>query len=129
MTILNHFCENPYYSVLNCASDRLAVSSLLSCIFSAALSCYFILAIFFCLGVPEPQKVKCLRQVLLKGPMRLTVSERAGKNAGRTCPRVKSLPHPHNCSSLEESTFSMEGITALVFPSFLPAAFLPSRDK
>ena len=41
--------------------------------------------------LPEPRKVKCLRQVLLKGPMRPTVSERAGKNAGRTCPRVKSL--------------------------------------
>ena len=47
---------------------------------------------FFCLGVPEPQKVKCLRQVLLKGQMHQTVSEGAGKNAGRTCPRVKSLP-------------------------------------
>ena len=39
-------------SVLNCASDRLAVSSLLSCIFSGALKCSVIWAIFFffCLG-------------------------------------------------------------------------------
>ena len=34
-------------SVLNCASDRLAISSLLSCIFSGALICSFIWAIFF----------------------------------------------------------------------------------
>ena len=33
-------------SVLNCASDRLAISSLLSCIFSGALICSFIGAIF-----------------------------------------------------------------------------------
>ena len=33
-------------SVLNCASDRLAISSLLSCIFSGALICSFIWAIF-----------------------------------------------------------------------------------
>ena len=57
-------------SVLNCAYDRLAMSLLLSCIFSGALICSFIWAIFFfCLGVPEPRKVKCLRQVLLKGLM------------------------------------------------------------
>ena len=34
-------------SVLNCASDRLAISSLLSCIFSGALKCSVIWAIFF----------------------------------------------------------------------------------
>ena len=40
-------------SVLNCASDRLAISSSLSCIFSGALTCSFIWAIFFfCLGAP-----------------------------------------------------------------------------
>ena len=41
-------------SVLNCASDRLAISSLLSCIFSGALKCSVIWAIFFffCLGTP-----------------------------------------------------------------------------
>ena len=33
-------------SVLNCASDRLAISSLLSCIFSGALICSFTWAIF-----------------------------------------------------------------------------------
>ena len=37
-------------SVLNCASDRLAISSLLSCIFSGTLICYFIWAIFFFLS-------------------------------------------------------------------------------
>ena len=37
-------------SVLNCASDRLAIYSPLSCIFSGALICSFIWAIFFCLG-------------------------------------------------------------------------------
>ena len=34
-------------SVLNCASDRLAISSLLSCIFSGALKCSVIWAFFF----------------------------------------------------------------------------------
>ena len=34
-------------SVLNCASDRLAISSLLSCIFSGALKCSVIWTIFF----------------------------------------------------------------------------------
>ena len=34
-------------SVLNCASDRLAISSSLSCIFSGALKCSVIWAIFF----------------------------------------------------------------------------------
>ena len=40
--------------VLNCASDRLAISSLLSYIVSGALICSFICAIFFffCPGVP-----------------------------------------------------------------------------
>ena len=28
----------------------------------------------------------------MKGPMGWTVSESAGKNAGRTCPRAKSVP-------------------------------------
>ena len=37
-------------SVLNSASDRLATSSLLSCIFSGALTCSFIWAIFFVPG-------------------------------------------------------------------------------
>ena len=32
-TILNHFCEHPITSVLNCASDTLAISSLLSSFF------------------------------------------------------------------------------------------------
>ena len=36
-------------SVLNCASDRLAISLLLSCISSGALICFFIWAIFFVL--------------------------------------------------------------------------------
>ena len=38
-------------SVLNCASDRLAISSSLSCIFSGALKCSVSWAfLFFCLG-------------------------------------------------------------------------------
>ena len=37
-------------SVLNCASDRLAISSSLSCIFSGALKCSVIWAIFFLLS-------------------------------------------------------------------------------
>ena len=37
-------------SVLNCASDRLAICSSLSCIFSGALICSFIGAMFFVLG-------------------------------------------------------------------------------
>ena len=36
-------------SVLNCASDRLAISLLLHCIFSGSLICSFIWAMFFCL--------------------------------------------------------------------------------
>ena len=39
-------------SVLNCASDRLVISSSLSCIFSGALLCSFIWPVFFPLGVP-----------------------------------------------------------------------------
>ena len=58
-----------------------------------ALICSFIWAFFFFrFGLPDPRKINCLRQVLLKGQMRPTVSELAGKNAGRTCPCVKSLP-------------------------------------
>ena len=81
-------------SVLNCASDRLAISSSLSCIFFWSFDLFFHLGhfFFFCLGVPEAQKVKCLRQVLLKGLMCPTVSECAGKNAGIICASVKSLP-------------------------------------
>ena len=52
VTELSHFCEHPDYQCLNCACDRLALSSLLSCIFSGVLICSFIWAIFFCPGVP-----------------------------------------------------------------------------
>ena len=46
MTILNYLYENPDSSVLNCVSDRLALSSLLSYIFPGALIYSFIRAIF-----------------------------------------------------------------------------------
>ena len=49
-------------SVLNCASDRLAISSSLSCIFSGALKCYFIWAIFFlswCTCQVKGQSLRC----------------------------------------------------------------------
>ena len=41
VTILNHFCEIPITSVLNCAFDRLAISSLLSCIFFWSFDLFF----------------------------------------------------------------------------------------
>ena len=52
-------------SVLNCASDRLAVSSLLSRIFSGALICSFIWAIFFffvwrACYISKEQSLRCL---------------------------------------------------------------------
>ena len=51
-------------SVLNCASDRLAISSLLSCIFSGALKCSVIWAIFFffpswCVCYLKGQSLRC----------------------------------------------------------------------
>ena len=55
-------CEFFITSVLNCASDRLAISSSLSCIFSGALTCSFIWAIFFVLArllCSKGQRLKC----------------------------------------------------------------------
>ena len=49
-------------SVLNCASDRLTISSSLSCIFSGALICSFIGAIFFlswCTCYIKGQSLRC----------------------------------------------------------------------
>ena len=57
-------------SVLNCASDRVALSSSLNCIFSGALKCSFIWAIFF-----------LLLRLLLKGVGSLRCSPGWG-NAG-----------------------------------------------
>ena len=50
-TILNHFCEHPITSVLNCASDRLAISSSLRS-FPGVLICSSSWAIFLFLSTP-----------------------------------------------------------------------------
>ena len=50
MTKFNQFCELLITSVLKCASDRLAISLSLSCIFSGVLICSFIWAFFFFLS-------------------------------------------------------------------------------
>ena len=52
-TILNNFCQHPDYQCFElCISDRLAISSWLSCIFSGALICSFIWAMCFGLSMP-----------------------------------------------------------------------------
>ena len=47
VTIFNQIWEHPDYQCLNCACDRLPISSSLSYIFSGALICSFIWAIYF----------------------------------------------------------------------------------
>ena len=76
-------------SVLNCASDKLAICSLLSCIFSGALICSFIWAFFFLSQCTCYLKGRSLRCSLGRGkagccPVTLYVGEGPrGSNGAR----------------------------------------------
>ena len=80
-------------SVLNCASDRLAISSLLSCIFSGALICSVIWAFFFfCIGAPVTYRGGAL-----------------GVHRGRVMLYIREGPRGSNgsCSSLSDFSHSL----------------------
>ena len=98
-TKLNHFREHLITSVLNSASGRLSVSSLLSS-FSGVFICSFVWAIFLCLRIP----VTNLRYYPGQGnPLCFIMVLSLGRGSKGTMPLVWLSPHSPSLPSLPTS--------------------------